>query len=146
MPRERDLFVDTSGWGYFLDRKDPLHPKVVTLIKQAVIRRRRLVTTNYIIHELVALLTSRYHLPRPQLIEAINGIKKDTSVEVVHIERALDDEAWALLEARLDKKWSLVDASSIIIMQRFGMTEALTTDPHFKQAGLIKLLDASSTS
>jgi len=98
-----------------------------------------LVTTNYIITELVALLSSRYHLPRQQVIMAINAIKMDASVEVVHIERAMDDEAWALLEARLDKEWSLVDASSFIVMKRFGMTEALTTDHHFTQAGFIRV-------
>ncbi len=140
MPKASDLFVDTSGWAYYLDRQAHLHSMVVTLMKQAVIQRRRLITTNYIITELVALLSSRYHQPRQQVIKAINAIKKDASVEIVYIERAIDDEAWALLEVRLDKEWSLVDASSFIIMQHFGMTEALTTDRHFSQAGLTKLL------
>jgi uncharacterized protein len=147
MSRAHDLFVDTSGWGYFLDRTDPLHARVETLMRQAVIQRRKFVTTNYIIHELVALLTlSRFHLSRPTVIEAINKIKRDASVEIVQVERAIDDRAWALLEARLDKEWSLVDASSIIIMKDFGMTEALSTDECFPTEGLIKLLDASSTS
>src|SRR5260370_14182303 len=88
-----DLFVDTSGWAYYLDRQDSLHPTIVSLVKQAIIERRRLVTTNYILSELVALLSSRYHLPRPQVITAINAIKKNASVEVVHIERPMDDEA-----------------------------------------------------
>ena|SRR5439155_8713962 len=139
MPTASDVFVDTSGWAYYLDRQDPLHSVVVTLVRQAVIQRRRLVTTNYIITELVALLSSRYHLPRQQVIMAVNAIKTDDSVEVVHIERAMDEEAWALLEARLDKAWSLVDASSFIVMKRFGMTEALTTDHHFTQAGFIRV-------
>ncbi|SRR6266567_6025309 len=146
MPRARDLFVDTSGWGYFLDRTDPLHARAETLMRQAVIQRRKLVTTNYIIHELVALLTSRFNKPRPQVIMAINAIKSDVSVEIVYIERAIDDRAWALLEARLDQNWSLVDASSIIIMKDFGMTEALSTDECFPTEGLIKLLDARSIS
>src|SRR5436305_11039496 len=125
MPTKNDLFVDTSGWAYYLDRQDPLHPAVVASVRQVVIEHRRLVTTNYIITELVALLSSRYHLPRQQVIIAINAIKMDASVEVVHIERAMDNEAWALLEARSDKEWSLVDASSFVTMKRFGMTEAL---------------------
>src|SRR6266567_703976 len=138
MPRARDLFVDTSGWGYFLDRTDPLHNRAETLMRQAVIRQRKLITTNYIIHELVALLTSRFKKPRPQVIEAINAIKRDATVEIVYIERAIDDRAWRLLEARLDKKWSLVDASSIILMRDFGITEALSTDECFPQEGLVK--------
>ncbi|TMD86069.1 MAG: VapC toxin family PIN domain ribonuclease, partial [Chloroflexi bacterium] len=50
-----------------------------------------MVTTNYIITEQVALLSSRFHLPRQQVIKAINLIKMDASVEVVHIERTMDD-------------------------------------------------------
>lgn len=133
-----DLFVDTSGWAYFLDRQDPLHAEVVAFVQRALTQRRHLVTSNYIITELVALLSSRYHLPRQQVIAAINAIKSDPSVEVIYIEQSLDDEAWNLLEARLDKEWSLVDASSFVIMKRFGMTEVLTTDHHFTQAGFIR--------
>ena len=44
MPTTGDLFIDTSGWAYYLDRQDPLHSVVVTLVKQAVIQRRRLIT------------------------------------------------------------------------------------------------------
>jgi predicted nucleic acid-binding protein len=139
MPTVNDLFVDTSGWAYYLDRQDPLHPAVVELVRRVVIQRRHLVTTNYIIAELVALLSSRYHLPRPQVITAINAIKTDAAVEMVHIEQALDNEAWTLLEARLDKEWSLVDASSFVVMRRFGMTQALTTDHHFTQAGFVRI-------
>jgi len=134
-----DLFVDTSGWAYYLDRQDSLHPTIASLVKQAIIERRRLATTNYILDELVALLSSRYRLPRPQVITAINAIKKDASVEVVHIERPMDDEAWALLETRFDKEWSLVDACSFVVMRRSGMREALTTDHHFTQACFIRI-------
>lgn len=141
MPTANDLFIDTSGWAYYLDRQNLLHPPIVALVKQTIAERRRLVTTNYIITELVALLSSRYHLPRSQVITAINAIKRDASVEMVHIERTIDDEAWALLESRLDKEWSLVDACSFVIMRRFGMTEALTTDHHFTQAGFLRVPD-----
>lgn len=114
-------------------------------MKEAIIQRRKFVTTNYIIHELVALLTStHFHLPRPKVIEAINKIKSDVSVEIIHIGQVIDNRAWTLLEARPDKVWSLVDASSIIIMKDFGIREALSTDRCFSQEGLIKLLDAHS--
>jgi len=139
MPTASDLFVDTSGWAYYLDRQDSLHPSIVALVKQAVFEGRRLVTTNYIFTELVALLSSRYRLPRQQVISVLTAIKRDPSVEIVYIERAIDDEAWGLLESRLDKQWSLVDASSFIVMKQSGMTEALTTDHHFTQAGFTRI-------
>lgn len=133
-----NLFVDTSGWAYFLDQQDPLHAAVVAIVRRALTQKRHLVTTNYVITELVALLSSRYHLPRQQVIKAINLIKADPSVKVIYIEQSLDDEAWNLLEARLDKEWSLVDASSFVVMKRYGITEALTTDHHCIQAGFVR--------
>ncbi|HYK84403.1 MAG TPA: hypothetical protein VEV19_03490 [Ktedonobacteraceae bacterium] len=139
MPTRNDLFVDTSGWAYYLDQQDPLHSMFVASAQRVVIQRRRLVTTNYIITELVALLSSRYHLPRQEVIKVINAIKADIAVEVVHIEKSTDNEAWALLESRLDKEWSLVDASSFVVMKQFGMTQALTTNHHFTQAGFLKV-------
>lgn len=139
MPTTNDLLVDTSGWAYYLDRQDPLHSDFVAIVQHSLTQRRHLVTTNYIILELVALLSSRYHLPRQQVITAINAIKADAAVEIVYIEQVIDHESWSLLEARLDKEWSLVDASSFVIMRRFGITQALTTDHHFTQAGFIRV-------
>jgi len=48
-------------------------------------------------------------------------------------------EAWVFLKTRADKEWSLVDASSFVIMTTYGMTEALTTDHHFTQAGFVRI-------
>ena len=39
----------------------------------------------------------------------------------------------------LDKDWSLVDAASFIVMRPLGITEVLTTDHHFSQAGFVRL-------
>lgn len=139
MPTKTDLFVDTSGWAYYLDRQAPLYPAILALVQRVVAEKRLLATTNSIITELVALLSNRYHLPRQQVIMAINALKKDTSVQIVHIEQSIDNEAWRLLETRLDKEWSLVDASSFVVMEHFGMTQALTTDHHFTQAGFVRL-------
>lgn len=133
-----NLFVDTSGWAYFLDQQDPLHAEVLAIVRRILTQKRHLVTTSYVITELVALLSSRYHLPRQQVVKAVNLIKADPSVKVIYIDKSLDDEAWNLLESRLDKEWSLVDASSFVVMKRYGITEALTTDHHFTQAGLLR--------
>jgi predicted nucleic acid-binding protein len=56
-------------------------------------------------------------------------------VTVIFVDQDIDAESWALLKARQDKDWSLVDASSFVVMQRYGITEALTIDGHFRQAG-----------
>jgi len=45
-----------------------------------------------------------------------------------------------LLQSQTDKTYSLCDAISFILMRDRGVTDALTTDHHFEQAGFIRLL------
>ncbi len=45
-----------------------------------------------------------------------------------------------LFAARMDKAWSLTDCISFVVMNDLGITEALTTDNHFAQAGFRALL------
>ena len=140
MPTSNSILVDTSGWGCYLDRREAHHQAAVAIAQAAALNHRKLVTSNYIIAELVVLLASRLRFPRPQVYAAIDAFKASSSVEIMHIDAPLDATAWALLKTRADKDWSLVDASSFVIMQTYGMTEALTTDHHFTQAGFAKLL------
>lgn len=139
MVTKTSLFVDTSGWANLIERKSPLHGNVSKVYRQAILQRRLLVTTNYIISELVALLASRSRIPRQEIILFVDTLKTTPYIEIIHIDITLDNEAWKLLKKRMDKDWLLVDASSFAAMARYGMTEALTTDHHFTQAGFIKL-------
>jgi len=95
------------------------------------------VTTNYILSELVALLTVRSRFTRPELLAIINGIRRITHLNLVHIDPEMDAAAWALLEQYNDKEWSLVDAASFVVMRRMSLTEAFTSDHHFTQAGFV---------
>lgn len=73
-------------------------------------------------------------------IQFLTDLRAATWVDVVHIDSAIDSAAWALWMSRPDKNWSLVDCASFIVMQSQGLTEALTTDHHFEQAGFTRLL------
>ena len=135
-----DLFVDTSGWGCLFDAAQPYHAAAGNLYRTARSQNRKIVTTNYILTELVALLTSPLRIPRPRIIELVEGLKTSSYVEIVHIDDMLDRQTWTLLRRRPDKQWSWVDCASFVIMEQRGIREALTTDHHFEQAGFIRLL------
>jgi uncharacterized protein len=135
-----ELFIDTSGWGHLVDPKQAHHSLASSICQTYRHQGHRLVTTNYVIGELVALLTSPLRIPKPTIIAFINTLKLSPSILILHVDVTLDDQAWQLLTTRQDKEWSLVDCTSFIVMQKRGITDALTTDHHFEQAGFIRLL------
>lgn len=47
---------------------------------------------------------------------------------------------WDLYRSRPDKGWSLTDCISFLVMENAGLSDALTGDEHFRQAGFRPLL------
>jgi predicted nucleic acid-binding protein len=134
------VFVDTAGWACLFVETETCHSAAKTWLNQARRQNLRLFTTNYILIELVALLNSPLRVPRPKLFQYVDAIKTAPYVNLIHVDAAIDDQAWKLLKNRVDKHWSLVDATSIVIMKQLGIRVALTTDRHFEQAGFVRLL------
>ena len=65
---------------------------------------------------------------------------KSPEIETVWIDRVVHNEAMALLRQRQDKTYSLCDAVSFVLMRQRAIIDALTTDHHFEQEGLRRLL------
>ncbi len=59
---------------------------------------------------------------------------------VVPASHDLFDRGVDLFRRRHDKDWSMTDCISFALMEDEGMTQALTTDHHFEQAGFTILL------
>lgn len=104
-----DLFADTSGWGNVIDPTQTHHTLAANLYRTARQQQRKVITTNYIITELVALLTSPLRIPKPTTISFIQALRTSPYVEVIHVDAALDTQAWELLTSREDKQWRVVD-------------------------------------
>jgi predicted nucleic acid-binding protein len=60
----------------------------------------------------------------------------DARIEVVPFESELIDAAVQVYRTTPDKDWSLTDCLSFVCNERRHLTEALTTDGHFEQAGV----------
>lgn len=60
---------------------------------------------------------------------------RSESVSTQLLLRAVD-----LYERRSDKTWGLTDCLSFVVMQENELTDALTADQHFRQAGYRVLL------
>ena len=74
-----EIFADTSGWANYFVRTEPFHEKAKQLMQQWYKDRMRVITTNYIISELVALFISPLKIPRLQQIQAIETIKANVA-------------------------------------------------------------------
>lgn len=135
------LFIDTSGWTSYLHAADPFHAEAVHRYQTAYQHHAALVTTDHVLAELVALVSSsHFRMPRPRVIEIVTTILGDPGVTVEPITWPQFLEGWNLLARRPDKLWSLVDAISFQVMDRLAMLEALTTSEHFEQANKVCLL------
>jgi len=80
------------------------------------------------------------HGRRHLAIELENRLQASAICDVTWIDQQLYERSWNLYRARVDKDWSLVDCSSFVLMQERHITEALTADRHFEQAGFTKLI------
>jgi predicted nucleic acid-binding protein len=79
-------------------------------------------------------------LLREQTARGYRLLHQDRRVEVIPFQPALMEAALSLYESGPDKSWSLTDCLSFIVMQERGLTDALTADHHFEQAGFRALL------
>jgi predicted nucleic acid-binding protein len=135
-----EVFADTGGWANAFVRTEPHHALAAMLLRKWRQDRTRVVTSSYVLSELVALFTSPIRLPRSRAVAIVDSLLTAPWIEVVYVDRALHEEGWNLLKSRLDKRWSLVDCTSFVLMERRGIIEALTPDHHFEQAGFVRLL------
>ena len=67
-------------------------------------------------------------------------LRKAPNTRIVPATEELLWRGFALYRSREDKEWSLTDCISFIVMADEALTEALTGDHHFTQAGFTALL------
>lgn len=130
----RRLFVDTFYLVALLYRRDAWHERVVAF-SQTLIPDDTLLTTDAVLVELLAALSTKGPQLRREGTETVRMLLESPEVTVIPQNRALFLQGLALYERRLDKQYSLTDCLSMYIMRREGLTEILTNDHHFTQEG-----------
>ena len=70
----------------------------------------------------------------------MKDLRSSDKVEILTADERLWNEGLQLFADRPDKEWSLTDCISFVAMERESLTEALTGDRHFEQAGFTGLL------
>jgi uncharacterized protein len=131
-------FLDTAYVYALLNTRDTWHAAAAAWERRLAATRRRLVTTEFVLVEVAdGLAALRF---RAHAVRAIETLRASPLVEAVPASAALFAAALELYRARPDKDWGLTDCASFVVMQERALTEALTTDEHFRQAGFRALL------
>lgn len=129
------MLLDTSGLLCLSHADEPGHADAWTLFEAGGPR----LTHNYVLVEYVALANAR-GLPRRNVLAFLAATLDHPDVELVRVDEPLHRAAMDLIEKQLDKRYSLCDAVSFVLMRQRGLIEALTSDHHFAQAGFVRLL------
>lgn len=134
MPRDR-FFIDTAYVQALLNPRDSYHGVAQQLFTYA--HAAETWTTEAILTEIGNALSSINRLAATTFIKACYEAR---NIHVVQVDTSMFKRAVALYEQRPDKTWGLTDCISFVVMRDHQLTEALTSDRHFEQAGFHVLM------
>jgi uncharacterized protein len=129
------FFADTYYYLAMLSESDAAHEQAAQLSRGLA---RQTVTTAWVLTEVADALASP---PLRSLFLALyDRLRNNPNVLIVPATRVLFEQGIDLYARRPDKEWSLTDCVSFVVMQQYGLGDALTADHHFEQAGFRTLL------
>jgi predicted nucleic acid-binding protein len=127
-------FADTFFFVAMLDATDHHHGSVLAHMAE---NDDFYITTRWILVETGnALGGSKF---RSQTAKFLLDIEQNPDVKIVEPSDDLYQQGLRLYASRPDKSWSLTDSISFAVMKEQSLTEALTLDRHFAQAGFVPL-------
>lgn len=128
-------FADAFYFLALLNPRDAAHADALRLANEG---RMPIVTTAWVLCEVADAMAAPAN--RSLFLRLFAGFRTLKTVEIVPADSELFDRGLDLYARRSDKAWSLTDCISFVVMTERGLTEALTGDHHFEQAGFLALL------
>ena len=133
-----DVFMDSAGFLALWDAGDEHHAAAIRLQEELVRKRRRFVTSEYVVDETVTLLLVRHS--HEAASDFLDTTERSEALRLEWIGPERFHAAAALFRRHADKNWSFTDCVSFVIMRELRIRDAYTTDHHFRQAGFTSLL------
>lgn len=107
-------------------------------MREAAKKRRRFVTSDYVLDETATLLEARGHFQTVTIFFA--SVFESRVCRIIWTNADLFIKAKSLFLRRLGQGWSFTDSISVVVMHNLGLREALTKDAPFQAAGFRALL------
>jgi len=130
------LFLDTAFIQALLNRRDQYHTQAEALFPR-VRAAAEVWVTEAVLVEVGNALSELDRMAASQFIERCYHT---SNMHVVSVDTPLLMRALRLYREHPDKIWGLTDCISFIVMQEQKLTDAVTTDGHFVQAGYCALM------
>jgi predicted nucleic acid-binding protein len=132
------IFIDTWAWIALLDETDQYHDVAQRVHLKPQKKRRKYVTSDFVLNELINYLYSAGPAAKAQ--KAINALltRADAGKHLlIHVSPPQFRRAWQLRQKYDDKPdISFVDFTSMVVMQDMSMVDIFTDDAHFQQVNL----------
>ena len=129
-------FAETYFWFALIRQRDADHRRAVECWES--LGAGEVITTAWVLVEPadgMSRLGSRGVCAR-----FLEVLRREGTVQVFEPDASLLWRGFELYRSRADKEWSLTDCISFSVMADEGLTDALTGDRHFEQAGFLALL------
>ena len=96
-----------------------------------------MLVTDAVLLEIGNSLSRNY---KERAIEIFEEFFISEEIEIVRLDETLFNQAFELYKSHADKTWGLIDCISFVVMKERNITDALTSDKHFVQAGFRALM------
>jgi uncharacterized protein len=128
-------FIDTSFIIALESVSDVNHLQSLIIWNNLHLQTDTYLITDYILDEILTFFNTKgFH---NKAIEIVENIQNSAKIEILQIDKKIFDNAFQFLKKSKDKTYSFTDCTSFVIMHKNKISNALSFDKHFIQAGFI---------
>ncbi len=128
------VFLDSAFLIALVHKGDENHESALAWMEILEGAQIPLLTTEFCLLELVDFVSS--YGQRAVARQLITTLRAGTFVTIIPCSATLLNRGLGLHGERDDKTWSLTDCMGMLVMQDYSVTEVMTYDHDFEQAGL----------
>lgn len=129
------VFADSFFFIAILNPRDECHHCAAKAARELV---GQLISTEWVLVEVADAMAGPAF--RNKFVKLVDSLRANANAVILPATSDDFEEGLSLYRSRNDKRWSLTDCLSFVVMKSRGITEALTADHHFEQAGFVASL------
>ncbi|HEY1646227.1 MAG TPA: PIN domain-containing protein [Candidatus Saccharimonadales bacterium] len=126
MAKNDSIFVDSNYLIALYNPADSQHSRALRLAEQISEEDPKLYTSNYILIEVLTVLSQR--VDKNTAISVGEHIRDSQQIEILHVNEELDNLIWKIFKVIQSKNVSVVDCSTLALLNYAGIKRLLTFD------------------